>query len=76
MAFERIAVDPQRMRGVPCVHDTRVAVSTVLRRLAAGRTVEELLDEYSYLEREDVRVALAYATAVVGERGVPAPGFA
>jgi len=37
----------------------------VLGQLAAGRTVEQLLVDYPYLEREDVRAALKYAAAVV-----------
>ncbi len=72
MAFERITVDPERMGGVPCIRDTRVTVSMVLGQLTAGKTIEELLDDYPYLEREDVRAALEYAAAVVNEREVPA----
>ncbi len=72
MAFDRITVDPERMGGVPCIRDTRVTVSMVLGQLAAGKTIEELLDDYPYLEREDVRAALEYAAAVVNEREVPA----
>lgn len=72
MAFDRITVDPARMGGVPCIRDTRVTVSMVLGQLAAGRTTEELLEDYPYLEGEDVRAALEYAAAVVNEREVPA----
>ncbi len=71
MPFERITVDPERMGGVPCIRDTRVTVSMVLGQLAGGKTIEELLDDYPYLEREDVRAALEYAAAVVNEREVP-----
>jgi uncharacterized protein (DUF433 family) len=53
MAFERITVDPERMDGVPCIRDLRVTVSMVLGQLAAGRKL--LLDDYPYLEPEDVR---------------------
>jgi uncharacterized protein (DUF433 family) len=71
MAFERITVDPERMDGVPCIRDLRVAVSMVLGQLAAGRTVEQLLADYPYLKPEDVRAALEYAAAVVDQREVP-----
>jgi uncharacterized protein (DUF433 family) len=71
MAFERITVDPERMDGVPCVRDLRVTVSMVLGQLAAGRTVEQLLDDYPYLQPEDVRAVLEYAAAVVDQREVP-----
>jgi uncharacterized protein (DUF433 family) len=71
MAFERITVDPERMGGVPCIRDLRVTVRMVLGRLASGRSVEEVLGEYPYLERDDVLAALEYAAAVVNEREVP-----
>jgi uncharacterized protein (DUF433 family) len=71
MAFERITVDPERMDGVPCVRDLRVTVSMVLGQLAAGRTVEQLLADYPYLQPEDVRAVLEYAAAVVDQREVP-----
>ena len=71
MAFERITVDPERMGGVPCIRDLRVTVSMVLGQLAAGRSTEELLEDYPYLERADVLAALEYASAVVNEREVP-----
>lgn len=71
MAFERITVDPERMGGVPCVRDLRVTVSMVLGQLAGGRTVDELLEDYPYLEREDIHAVLEYAAAVVDQREVP-----
>ncbi len=71
MAFERITVDPARMRGLPCIRGTRVTVSAVLGQLAAGRSVEQLLDDYPYLEREDVLAALEYAAAAAQERELP-----
>jgi uncharacterized protein (DUF433 family) len=70
MAFDRITVDPERMGGVPCIRDLGVTVSVVLGQLAAGKAVDEVLDEYPYLERDDIRAALKYAAAVVNEREV------
>jgi uncharacterized protein (DUF433 family) len=71
MALERITVDPQQMGGVPCIRGLRVTVSTVLGQLAAGATVEQLLEDYPYLEREDIVAALEYAAAIVNERELP-----
>jgi uncharacterized protein (DUF433 family) len=68
MALSRVTVDPAQMGGVPCIRGLRVTVSMVLGQLAAGRTVEELLADYPYLEREDVTAALEYAAAIVNER--------
>jgi uncharacterized protein (DUF433 family) len=71
MAFERITVDPARMRGLPCIRDSRVTVSAVLGQLAAGRSVDQVLEDYPYLEREDVLAALEYAAAAAQERELP-----
>ena len=68
MAYERITVDPNRMRGLPCIRDTRVTVSAVLGQLAAGRSAEDVLDDYPYLERADILAALEFAAAAVQER--------
>lgn len=59
------------MRGLPTIRDTRVTVSMVLGQLAAGRTFEEVLADYPYLERDDLIAALEYAAAAVNEREVP-----
>jgi uncharacterized protein (DUF433 family) len=71
MAFERITVERARMRGLPCIRDTRVTVSAVLGQLAAGRSVEQVLEDYPYLEREDVLAALECAAAAAQERELP-----
>ncbi len=71
VAFERITINPSRMGGVPCIRDLRVTVSMVLGQLAGGRTIEELLGDYPYLEHADVMAALEYAAAIVNEREVP-----
>lgn len=73
MAFERIAVDPARMQGLPCVRGTRVTVSAVLGQLAAGQSIDEVLADYPQLEREDVLAVLEYAAAYTREREIPLP---
>lgn len=70
MAFERITIDPASMGGMPCIRGMRVTVSTVLGRLAAGQTIEQLLVDYPYLEHADVLAAMKFAAAVVQEREV------
>jgi len=71
MALDRITVDPLRMGGLPCIRGTRVTVSMVLGQLAAGVSIDELLEDYPYLQREDVLIALEYAAAIVNERELP-----
>lgn len=71
MPHPRITVDPTRMNGLPCIRETRVTVTAVLGQLAAGQSIEQLLEDYPYLEREDVYAALEFAAAAVQERELP-----
>ncbi|WP_405113560.1 DUF433 domain-containing protein [Micromonospora sp. NBC_01405] len=71
MALERITVDPGRMGGLPCIRGTRVTATAVLGQLAAGRSIDDVLGDYPYLEREDVLAALEFAAAAVSERELP-----
>ena len=59
--LSRITFDPAVMGGKACIRDLRVTVGTVVGLLAAGRSHEEILKAYPYLEREDIDQALAYA---------------
>jgi uncharacterized protein (DUF433 family) len=58
---ERIALEPGKRSGKPCIRGTRITVADVLSYLAAGETEESLLREFPQLSREDIRAALAYA---------------
>ena len=57
----RITRNPEQCGGRPCVRGMRVRVSDVLDLLAAGLSVEEVVEELPYLEREDVGACLQYA---------------
>jgi len=57
----RITIDPEVMGGKPCIRGMRVTVGTIVGFIATGKTVEDILAEYPYLEREDVLEALSYA---------------
>ncbi len=59
------------MDGKPCTRGMRVTVGTVVGLLAAGRTEEEVLKAYLYLEKKDFREALAYAAWRAEEIEVP-----
>jgi uncharacterized protein (DUF433 family) len=63
----RITRNVRVMRGKPCVRGMRLTVGTVVGLVAAGRTHEEILREYPYLESEDIAEALAYAAWRVQE---------
>jgi|GEM_PF-1236057 len=61
MAQDQITVDPSRMRGLPCIRDTRVTVNAILGQLEAGASIDELLADYPYLERDDILAVSGYA---------------
>jgi uncharacterized protein (DUF433 family) len=69
--FERITIDPSKMRGAPCIRGLRIPVATVLGQLAAGVTPEAILDDFPDLEADDIPAALEYAAAAVQERELP-----
>jgi uncharacterized protein (DUF433 family) len=71
VGYERITAHPGRMDGLPCIRDTRVTVAAVLGQLAAGRDIEQVLQDYPYLEREDVLAALEFAAVAMQERELP-----
>lgn len=74
MAFERITIDHDKMGGLPCIRNLRIPVSTVVGQLAAGRTIEQVLEDYPDLEHADVLAALEYAAAAVHGRELPVTG--
>ena len=62
---ERITVSPDVCNGKPVVRGTRITVQTVLEFLAAGDSIEDVLEEYPTLKREDVQASLDYASKVM-----------
>lgn len=61
MKHQRITADPGKMGGAPIVRDTRVTVTAILGQLAAGQSVDQVLEDYPYLEREDIFAVLEFA---------------
>ena len=59
--FSRITMDPDVMGGKPCIRGMRVTVGMIVEALSAGRTIEQLLADFPYLEEPDIRDALAFA---------------
>ena len=68
--LERITVNPSIFGGKPIIRGRRLAVEHVLSMLAAGDTIEIILEGYPWLEREDVLAYLAYARRLVGHERV------
>jgi uncharacterized protein (DUF433 family) len=69
-AFSRITHDPEVMGGKPCIRGMRVTVGMIVGQIGTGRSVDSLLADYPYLEREDILEALKYAAWRSQEREV------
>ena len=69
--LSRITMDPQVMGGKPCIRSMRVTVGTLVGLMASGKTIDEVLAAYPYIEREDVLEALTYAAWRSEEKELP-----
>ena len=65
--LSRISVDPQICFGKPCIRGTRIWVSLLLDSLASGASIENILEQYPHLEREDIKAAIAYGAEISRE---------
>ncbi|MGV3553272.1 DUF433 domain-containing protein [Rhizobium sp.] len=68
--FDRITHVPGVMGGKACIRGMRVTVGMILNQIAAGLSMDEILEDYPYLEREDILQALRYAAWLAEERSV------
>jgi uncharacterized protein (DUF433 family) len=71
VTFERIAIDPDVMGGMPTIRGLRIPVATVVAMVADGMTAAEVVDDLPDLTVEDVAEALRYAAEAVRERELP-----
>ena len=62
----RIIITPDLCNGKPVIKGTRITVQTILEFLAAGDTVEDILNEFPRLTRRDIQACLDYASRVMG----------
>ncbi|MCL2423729.1 MAG: DUF433 domain-containing protein [Micrococcales bacterium] len=68
--LDRITRQPGVMGGKACVRGLRVTVGMLVSQIGAGRTIDDVLADYPYLEREDVLQALHYAAWLAEERDI------
>lgn len=68
---ERISIDPNICHGQACIRGTRIPVHQIVRMLANGDTIEDLLEEYPSLTREDIQAALEYVASLAEEEVTP-----
>ncbi|MBI2489599.1 MAG: DUF433 domain-containing protein [Planctomycetes bacterium] len=63
--LNRIETNPKIMFGKPVVKGTRLTVEIILEKLAYGETEDEVLKEYPFLKKDDIKAALLYAAKTV-----------
>ncbi len=68
---ERITINPKVCHGQACIKGTRIPVHLLLRMLANGDTIEDLLAEYPSLTREDILACFDYAASLAEEQVTP-----
>ena len=74
--FERISQEPGMMGGKACIRGMRVTVGMIVNQVGVGHSIEDILAEFPYLEREDVLQALRYAAWLAEESEVVVLGTA
>ncbi len=72
--LDRITQRPEVMGGKACIRGMRVTVGMIVGQVGVGHTIDEILSDYPYLEREDILQALLYAAWRAEEREVTVAG--
>lgn len=66
--LERITINPEVCKGKPTIRNMRFTVTQLLELLAAGMSHKEILDDYPYLEEDDIRACLMYAASMANSK--------
>ena len=66
--LDRITVNPNVCLGQPTIRGMRITVSVILKMLASGKSIQEVLEAYPELEAEDVKQAIKYAAWIVSDQ--------
>ena len=64
-------MDPEKCFGKPCIRGLRMPVTSILAYLSGGMSIEEMLDDWPELEREDIYQALGFAAVLMEEKVIP-----
>ncbi len=67
---ERITSDHRVMVGKPVIKGTRITVELILQKMSQGATIENIVEMYPHLDKEDVLAALMYASAVIANEEI------
>lgn len=68
--LSRITINPEISNGKPSIRNMRFTVSQLLELLASGMSEKEILDDYSYLEKEDIQACLSYAAHLANTKSI------
>jgi len=68
--LERITIHPDICHGKPVIRNKRYPVESILEYLAGGDSIEDILQEFSDLEREDILACLAFASLMMREKSI------
>lgn len=71
MRFTRITIDKSQMDGVPCIRHMRIPVATIVAMVADGMSMDEILEAYPDIEKEDIKEALYFAADALKEKQIP-----
>ncbi|MCF6352438.1 MAG: DUF433 domain-containing protein [Cyclobacteriaceae bacterium] len=69
----RVIINPDIMLGKPVIKGTRVTVELILRKLSEGMTIDQMLESYEHLSKEDVYAALTYASDLIANEEIIIP---
>ena len=67
---DRITINPQVMKGKPTIRNMRFSVAQMLELLAGGMSFQEILDDYPYIEQEDIQASLMYAAMLANAKTI------
>lgn len=68
--LSRITINPNVCKGKPCIREMRFTVVQLLELLASGMSFTEILDDYPYLEKEDIEACLLYASKIADTKNI------
>ena len=68
IGLDRITFDPQIMAGQACIRGMRISVLVTINLIANGLSTHEIIEDYPYLEPEDIQQSLKYAAWLTQER--------
>ncbi len=69
--FQRISINLEVCFGKPCIRRLRIPASTLLGYMSSGMTLEEILDDFPFLEKEDILEGLAFAATALEDKFIP-----